>query len=367
MDYHFIYLIQEKQDIVTNSSIFKIGKSTQENTRRVKSYPSGSHLLLQVACNNCHRIETYLIQQFRNIFTLERGREYFKGDVFKMINLIFCVVQNEFNPSNVEYMVTDDNNLSLYVHSKDKFVNYSFNNKENILNNYHLELSSVKNEYKHLDQQHKTYKSNSIDKMKFIEISDKVEELKLLNNSIQIINNELFDSNNKYKQDFLHKDKQIATLENVFSIYEIYEKNVNGKLSLEDKLNRLHLSLSNKDDLINELNSKNNLITKENQILDQEIKQQKLVIKSINYRLSLFNDEKLQMKKSNTKIIHELESNQKKHIIDTELFKIKSFRSYFILYGYLMYILLYHLYEQPNLFINWLLLGGSVILHYNIY
>ena len=49
MEYHFIYLIKEKQDIDTNEPIFKIGKSTQENTRRVKSYPSGSHLLLQVA------------------------------------------------------------------------------------------------------------------------------------------------------------------------------------------------------------------------------------------------------------------------------------------------------------------------------
>ena len=44
MEYHFIYLIKEKQDIDTNEPIFKIGKSTQENTRRVKSYPSGSHL-----------------------------------------------------------------------------------------------------------------------------------------------------------------------------------------------------------------------------------------------------------------------------------------------------------------------------------
>ena len=52
MEYHFIYLIQDARDINTN--IYKIGKSTQENTRRVKSYPKGSFLYLQVACNNCH-------------------------------------------------------------------------------------------------------------------------------------------------------------------------------------------------------------------------------------------------------------------------------------------------------------------------
>ena len=89
MEYHFIYLIKEKQDIDTNEPIFKIGKSTQENTRRVKSYPSGSHLLLQVACDNCHSMETFLIQEFKRRFTLARGREYFRGDVLKMKELIF--------------------------------------------------------------------------------------------------------------------------------------------------------------------------------------------------------------------------------------------------------------------------------------
>ena len=132
MNYHFIYLIKEKQDIDTNESIFKIGKSTQENTRRVKSYPSGSHLLLQVACKDCHTMESFLIREFKKLFILARGREYFKGDLFKMINLIFCVVQNEVNPHKVEYIVTDDFNLSLYVNSKDDYINYSFNNKDAI-------------------------------------------------------------------------------------------------------------------------------------------------------------------------------------------------------------------------------------------
>ena len=112
----FIYFlkciqIKEKQDIDSCSSIYKIGKSTQENTRRVKSYPSGSHLLLQVACTDCHSMETFLIQEFKNLFILSRGREYFRGDVFKMINLIFCVIQNEVNPNNVEYIITDNHNF----------------------------------------------------------------------------------------------------------------------------------------------------------------------------------------------------------------------------------------------------------------
>ena len=144
MVYHFIYLLKEKQDVDSGEPIFKIGKSTQENTRRVKNYPSGSHLLLQVACTDCHSMETYLIQEFKNLFILSRGREYFRGDVFKMINLIFCIIQNEVNPNNVEYIITDNHNLSLSVHSKDDYINYSFNNKDNILDEYYRNLSSEK-------------------------------------------------------------------------------------------------------------------------------------------------------------------------------------------------------------------------------
>ena len=68
MEYHFIYLIKNKIDIENDSQIYKIGKSCQANTRRVASYPSGSHLLLQVACDDCHSMETFLINEFKNKF-----------------------------------------------------------------------------------------------------------------------------------------------------------------------------------------------------------------------------------------------------------------------------------------------------------
>jgi len=152
MEYHFIYLIKEKQDIDANESIYKIGKSTQENTRRVKSYPSGSHLLLQVACDNCHTMEDYLLRQFNKLFILARGREYFKGDVFKMINLIFFIIQAEVTPHNVEYIVTDNHNLSLHVttDSHDE-ITYSFNNKDNILDEYNRRVERERRKYTRLE------------------------------------------------------------------------------------------------------------------------------------------------------------------------------------------------------------------------
>ena len=92
-EYHFIYLLREKQDIDNKLNIFKIGKSTQENTRRVKSYPSGSYLYLQIRCNDCHSMESKLIKKFKNYFVLIRGREYFKGDIHIMMDIIYSFIQ----------------------------------------------------------------------------------------------------------------------------------------------------------------------------------------------------------------------------------------------------------------------------------
>ena len=92
-EYHFIYLLREKQDIEDKLNIFKIGKSTQENTRRVKSYQSGSYLYLQIRCNDCHSMETKLINKFKNYFLLVRGREYFKGDIHIMMDIIYSFIQ----------------------------------------------------------------------------------------------------------------------------------------------------------------------------------------------------------------------------------------------------------------------------------
>ena len=92
-EYHFIYLLREKQDIEDKLNIFKIGKSTQENTKRVRNYPSGSYLYLQIRCNDCHSMETKLIKKFKNYFILIRGREYFKGDIHIMMDIIYSFIQ----------------------------------------------------------------------------------------------------------------------------------------------------------------------------------------------------------------------------------------------------------------------------------
>ena len=352
MNYHFIYLIKEKQDIDMNESIFKIGKSTQENTRRVKSYPSGSHLLLQVTCKDCHTMESFLIQEFKKLFILERGREYFKGDLFKMINLIF----------------------SLYVNSKDDYINYSFNNKDNILDEYHRELSSEKNKYKHLEIKYNSYKCETIDKIRDLETcntnltnkvgwkfqENKINELLSLNKSIQISNSELLKSNNDYKQNLIDKDKKIISLEN-HPIHKNYQTTLQKSLSLEYKIRQLNEEVINKNSLINQLNIKNTIIKENNKLLSDEYHN------NTNNTIKIFNNKHSSLIKENANLKQQLVDNRKQYNIDKELLinkEDKGHMSYYILYIYLMYIMVYLLYYQPYVITNWLLLGGTIIIYY---
>lgn len=49
----YIYLLQEREFISLNKEIFKIGKTKQENLKRLKQYSKGSELIIQLQCENC--------------------------------------------------------------------------------------------------------------------------------------------------------------------------------------------------------------------------------------------------------------------------------------------------------------------------
>ena len=90
----FIYLLQEREFIKTNESIYKIGKSINPKDR-LSSYPKGSKLLVLLNCEDCHISEKELINTFTEKFTLRKdiGNEYFQGDAKEMTREIL----NYFN------------------------------------------------------------------------------------------------------------------------------------------------------------------------------------------------------------------------------------------------------------------------------
>jgi len=49
----YIYLLQEREFIKTKENIYKLGKSKQENLKRIQNYPNGTKLNIQLKCENC--------------------------------------------------------------------------------------------------------------------------------------------------------------------------------------------------------------------------------------------------------------------------------------------------------------------------
>jgi hypothetical protein len=94
---NYIYLLKEREFVNSKMSIYKVGKSKQENTKRFKQYPKGSILCYQRICNDCDKMEKEIIKKFKIEFNQAKdiGNEYFEGDVNKMINIISKTIKNE--------------------------------------------------------------------------------------------------------------------------------------------------------------------------------------------------------------------------------------------------------------------------------
>jgi len=93
-DIHYIYLLKPVRSVELNINVYKIGKSTQENFKRINTYDKGFKLLLQIKCDNCHLIETQIINNFKTKYNNydKFGTEYFEGDYKEMMKDIISLV-----------------------------------------------------------------------------------------------------------------------------------------------------------------------------------------------------------------------------------------------------------------------------------
>jgi hypothetical protein len=109
-DTQYIYLLQECEFVNSNKNVYKIGKTTQRNTKRFSQYPKGSILLLQIICINCNNCEKQIIQLFTQKYKLRKdiGNEYFEGNYHNMIVDFFELVVLEQQHMGGEDVVAID-------------------------------------------------------------------------------------------------------------------------------------------------------------------------------------------------------------------------------------------------------------------
>lgn len=98
----YVYIVREREFIRLKEHTYKIGKTTQEPNSRFASYPKGSKVIIFATVVNCTTIENMIKERFCELFIQKRdyGREYFYGDIKKMVNEFMNIVMSEENETS---------------------------------------------------------------------------------------------------------------------------------------------------------------------------------------------------------------------------------------------------------------------------
>ena len=116
----YIYLLQERAFIKTKENIYKLGKTKQENLKRIQNYPNGTKLIIQLECENCDINEKNLIIIFKQKFMqrIDIGTEYFEGDKYEMISIIYNVVMDYNKIVETDNKIVETDNKILKTNNK---------------------------------------------------------------------------------------------------------------------------------------------------------------------------------------------------------------------------------------------------------
>lgn len=139
----WIYLLQLREYVESETNIYKIGRTAQKNMKRFNGYPKSSILHYMVPSKDTVKDERNLISIFDNNFTKmpSVGREYYKGDVEEMINLIEDYLSQE------DYTDTDtDNDIVAETHITCKGVDL-YDVGDNLLDSFMNYIRDLKPEW----------------------------------------------------------------------------------------------------------------------------------------------------------------------------------------------------------------------------
>lgn len=103
----YIYIIHRKEFIDTNQSIYKIGRTSQENPfDRLSDYPKGSKIIMVKQVCKSKMIENEIVKQLSKSFYREKkyGREYFNGNALEIRKIVDNIIDsyelNELRSTN---------------------------------------------------------------------------------------------------------------------------------------------------------------------------------------------------------------------------------------------------------------------------
>ena len=100
--YEFIYLLQTRESIRNNETVYKVGRTSQDELKRFNEYPKGSLLHVHLSCCNSVVVERNILEQFNRHFENVHlyGKEYFDGDLLRMMSIVCREASLSFQCSN---------------------------------------------------------------------------------------------------------------------------------------------------------------------------------------------------------------------------------------------------------------------------
>ena len=127
MENHYIYLIHTREFINSIKKIYKVGKTTQEPTKRIKQYPKESKILLITNCIDCHKDEKEILKLFKRKYIQRKdiGNEYFEGDYNEMITDINQIVKSGEIVLSDESEESDDELREIKIDNYEEFMKHT--------------------------------------------------------------------------------------------------------------------------------------------------------------------------------------------------------------------------------------------------
>lgn len=159
------YIVQEREFLNQNLPICKIGKTSRTIEERLKGYPKGTKIIIQIEVSDSTEIETMLKNEFKKVFKHRNdiGSEYFEGDIGHMVDYFCKIISKYENDKRTIYNLKNfdeinSNNISMSNHPTSnpvpKFIifneihnDYSSNKNISIENNGQIKNTDAKEEY----------------------------------------------------------------------------------------------------------------------------------------------------------------------------------------------------------------------------
>lgn len=125
--YNYIYLLRPEESVLSKQNIYKVGmsivKDKNSNISRLSSYRKGSEIILLAQCINANTMEREILNIFNQRFNRAYGNEYFVGDKYKMMEIIYSALKNEDKKQEEQIPNIETYSIDCNKNILDKFIN----------------------------------------------------------------------------------------------------------------------------------------------------------------------------------------------------------------------------------------------------